>query len=275
MDGREKPAEPVHKPRRRGLRGPRIPGLSINRLIPNILTVLALCAGLTSIRFALHSKWEEAVTSILLAAILDGLDGRVARLLQGTSKFGAELDSLSDFVCFGVAPALVLYLWTMQGAGGFGWAMVLLYAVCCVLRLARFNTMIGQPDLPSYAYNFFTGVPAPAGAGLVLLPLVASFQFGQGFFAKPLVVALFLGGVSFLMISTVPTFSFKKVRVPNAWVLPLLLLVGLFTAFLVTEPWATLTALGLVYLAMIPISVRSFRRLKARAEDSVPAEITT
>jgi CDP-diacylglycerol--serine O-phosphatidyltransferase len=254
---------------RRIIRPPKIPGLSINRLIPNILTMLALCAGLTSIRFALHEKWEAAVLSIVLAAILDGLDGRVARLLQGTSKFGAELDSLSDFVSFGVAPAMVLYFWTMQGAGGFGWALVLLFAACCALRLARFNTMLGQDDLPPYAYNFFTGVPAPAAAGLVLLPMVASFEFGRDFFARPVVVSMFLLGVAFLMVSTIPTFSFKKARVPNAWVLPMLLIVGLLAAFLVTEPWLTLFVLGAAYIGLIPISVRAFRRLKAQAEPAV------
>ena len=251
--------------RARGLRPPRIPGLSINRLIPNILTLLALCAGLTSIRFGLHGSWEKAVLSIILAGILDGLDGRVARLLQGTSKFGAELDSLSDFVSFGVAPAMLLYFWTMQGAGGLGWALVMLYTVCCGLRLARFNTMLGQADLPPYAYNFFTGVPAPAAAGVVLLPMVASFEFGNGFFDSPTVVAVFLLGVSFLMVSTIPTFSFKKVRVPNNWVLPILLIIGVLAAFLVTEPWKTLAMIGAGYVLMIPLSIRSFRRLKAQA----------
>ncbi|TAN70273.1 MAG: CDP-diacylglycerol--serine O-phosphatidyltransferase [Magnetospirillum sp.] len=247
-------------------RPPRIPGLSINRLIPNILTLLALCAGLTSIRFALHDMWKEAVIATVLAAILDGLDGRVARLLQGTSKFGAELDSLSDFVSFGVAPAMVLYFWTMRSAGGFGWALVLLFSVCCALRLARFNTMIGEPDLPPYAYNFFTGVPAPAAAGMVLLPLALTIQFGGGFFDRPLVVALFLMGVSFLMVSKIPTFSFKKVRIPHKWVLPILLVVGLVAAFLVTEPWLTLSLLGGAYMASIPFALRSFRRLKRQAE---------
>ncbi|CAA7612823.1 CDP-diacylglycerol--serine O-phosphatidyltransferase [Magnetospirillum sp. UT-4] len=254
--------------RRRIIRPPRIPGLSINRLIPNILTLLALCAGLTSIRFGLHEKWEHAVLAIILAAVLDGLDGRVARLLQGTSKFGAELDSLSDFVCFGVAPAVLLYLWTMQGAGGLGWALVLLYTVCCALRLARFNTMLGQPDLPPYAYNFFTGVPAPAAAGLTLLPMVASFEFGTGFFDRPAVVAVVLTGVSLLMVSTIPTFSFKKVRVPNTWVLPMLLVVGLTAAFLVTEPWLTLAVVGVAYIALIPVAVRAFRRLRGQAESA-------
>jgi CDP-diacylglycerol--serine O-phosphatidyltransferase len=263
-----------HRVRRsKVIRPPRIPGLSINRLIPNILTLLALCAGLTSIRFGLHGAWEKAVLSIILAGILDGLDGRVARLLQGTSKFGAELDSLSDFVSFGVAPAMLLYFWTMQGAGGLGWAMVLLYTVCCGLRLARFNTMLGQADLPPYAYNFFTGVPAPAAAGVVLLPMVASFEFGAGFFNRPTLVAVFLLGVSFLMVSTIPTFSFKKVRIPNAWVLPILLIIGVLAAFLVTEPWKTLAAVGTLYLLLIPVSVRSFRRLKEQAERMSQVEV--
>ncbi|MEW5727531.1 MAG: CDP-diacylglycerol--serine O-phosphatidyltransferase [Pseudomonadota bacterium] len=255
----------MFRPRRSRIRPPRIPGLSINHMIPNVLTLLALCAGLTSIRFGLHGKWEAGVAAIFLAAILDGLDGRVARLLQGTSKFGAELDSLSDFVSFGVAPAMLLYFWTMQTAGGFGWALVLLFAVCCALRLARFNTMMGD-DLPPYAYNFFTGVPAPAAAGLVLFPMIASFQFGHGFFDRPAVVAVFLLGVSFLMVSTIPTFSFKKVRIPHKWVLPILLVIGLLAAFLVTEPWLTLVVVGVLYMGLIPLSVRSFRRLKREAE---------
>jgi len=252
-------------------RPPRIPGLSVNKLIPNILTMLALCAGLTSIRFAVHGMWKEAVIATVLAAILDGLDGRVARLLQGTSKFGAELDSLSDFVSFGVAPAMVLYFWVMREAGGFGWALVPLSSVCCALRLARFNTMIGEPDLPPYAYNFFTGVPAPAAAGLVLMPLILTIQFGDGLFDRPLVVAVFLMGVSFLMVSKLPTFSFKKVRIPHGWVLPILLVVGLAAAFLVTEPWLTLGLVGCAYLTSIPFAARSFRRLRAQA-DMVAAE---
>ncbi|MBC7953564.1 MAG: CDP-diacylglycerol--serine O-phosphatidyltransferase [Rhodospirillaceae bacterium] len=265
-------SQPGRVRRSRTLRPPKIPGLSINRLIPNILTLLALCAGLTSIRFGLHGQWEHGVAAILLAGVLDGLDGRVARLLQGTSKFGAELDSLSDFVSFGVAPAMLLYFWTMQGAGGFGWAVVLLYIVCCGLRLARFNSMLGNADLPPYAYNFFTGVPAPAAAGIVMLPMVASFELGRGFFDRPAVTAVFLLGVAFLMVSTIPTFSFKKVRIPNVWVLPVLLVVGLIAAFLVTEPWLTLAIIGVSYVALIPVSVRSFRHLRAQAERMADAE---
>ena len=253
----------MFKPRR----PPRLPGLSINKLIPNILTMLALCAGLTAIRFGLHGKWEAGVMSILLAAVLDGLDGRVARMLHGTSKFGAELDSLSDFVSFGVAPAMLLYLWTMQSAGSLGWALVLLFSVCCALRLARFNTMIGEPDLPSYAYNFFTGVPAPAAAGLVLLPMISSFQTEGSFFANPAVNAVFLVGVSFLMVSKIPTFSGKRFRVPHAYVLPVLLLVGILTAFMVTTPWTTISIVGVLYLGSIPVSVRAYSCLRRQAAE--------
>lgn len=253
-------------------RAPKIPGLSINKMIPNILTLLALCAGLTAIRFGLNGKWEHGVVAIFVAAVLDGLDGRIARLLHGTSKFGAELDSLSDFVSFGVAPSMLLYFWTMQGAGGLGWALVLLFAVCAAMRLARFNTMIGQPDLPPWAYNFFTGVPTPAGAALVLLPMIVTFQFGPGFFSQPVVVGIFLILVSFLMVSTVPTFSFKRFRVPLRFVMPSLLFVGLLAAFLVSEPWATIAVLLTVYLVSIPLSIRRFHHLKRQAEAARPAE---
>ena len=144
---------------------------------------------------------------------------------------------------------MLLYFWTMQGAGGLGWALVLLFSVCCSLRLARFNTMLGEPDLPPWAYNFFTGVPAPAAAGLVLLPMMISFQRGDGFFARPMVNAVILVVVSFLMVSKIPTFSAKRFRVPHEYVLPMLLLVGLLAAFLVTEPWATVTVVAVLYAA--------------------------
>jgi len=245
----------------------RISGLSFNKLIPNILTLLALCAGLTAIRFGLHQKWEHAVLAILLAGVLDGLDGRVARLLQGTSKFGAELDSLSDFVSFGVAPAMLLYFWSMQRAAGIGWALVLLYAVCMALRLARFNTMLGQPDLPSWAYNFFTGVPAPAAAVLVLLPMMLGFQIEiDGVFDHPLINGVALIGVSFLMVSKIPTYSGKRFRVPHNYVLPMMLVMALLAAFLVTAPWSTVTGLALLYAATIPISAASFSRLKRQTD---------
>ena len=244
---------------------PRLRDQSLNRLIPNILTVLALCAGLTSIRFAFQERWEMAVFAIVIAGVLDGLDGRIARLLDGSSKFGAELDSLSDFLAFGVAPALLLYYWTMKSVVGLGWALALLFAVCCALRLARFNTKVDNADLPAWTGRFFTGVPAPAGAGLALLPVFATFEFGSGFFDHPIVTGGAMVAVSLLMVSRVPTFSFKRIKVPHDYVLPTLLGVGLFAAFLVGLPWLTLMAVGVLYLASLPLSYVAHRRLSRQA----------
>ncbi|HLZ65227.1 MAG TPA: CDP-diacylglycerol--serine O-phosphatidyltransferase [Aliidongia sp.] len=244
-----------------------IGGLSINRMIPNMLTLLALCAGMTAIRFAVVGKFEQGVSAILIAGVLDGLDGRIARLLKSTSSFGAQLDSLADFISFGVAPAVLLYIWTMSMIGSLGWAVACLFAVCMALRLARFNTQLGLPDPPPYAYNFFTGVPAPAAAGLSLLPVVASFEFGDTFFHSPYLVAATTALIAGLMVSRVPTFSFKRFRVPHNWVVPTMLGIGAFAAFLAAEPWETLLVTGLIYLGLIPLSIRSFRRLKHAAEE--------
>ncbi|MDK9720109.1 MAG: CDP-diacylglycerol--serine O-phosphatidyltransferase [Rhodospirillales bacterium] len=246
---------------------PRLKGPSLNHMIPNMLTLFALCAGLTAIRFALQGKWEHAVVAILLAAIFDGLDGRIARLLKATSKFGAELDSLSDFISFGVAPAMINYLWSLNHAGSPGWALALLFAVCSSLRLARFNTMIGQANLPPYAYNFFTGVPAPAAAGLALLPMMLSFEFGEGFFASPLVVGLVMIAVAFLMVSRVPTFSLKGIRIPHPYVLPGFLFLALLAGFLVTAPWVTLPLIEIVYAVSIPFAIKSYRDLESKAQE--------
>src|SRR6185312_8762284 len=198
-----------------------IRGLSFNKMIPNILTLLALCAGMTAIRFGLEEHYRQAVVAIIVAGIFDGIDGRVARLLKGTSEFGAELDSLSDFISFGCAPAIMLYIWTMDSIQGIGWALALLFAVCSALRLARFNTQIGA-ERPSYAYNFFTGVPAPAGAGLVMLPMFLYFQTGLEIFRSPYLVGAVLAAVAALMVSRVPTFSGKRFHMPREWALPLL-----------------------------------------------------
>lgn len=242
----------------------RLRALPINKMIPNMVTLLALAAGLTGIRYGLRGEFERAVAAILLAGLLDGMDGRIARMLRGATKFGAELDSLSDFLSFGVAPAVLLYLWTMSDAGGIGWALVLFFATCGALRLARFNTMLGDPDPPPWSRNYFVGVPAPAAAGLALLPMMLSFQFGAEFFREPWVVGLFMVGVGVLMVSQVPTYSFKRVRVPRIMALPLMIVVGLLAAFLVTNPWSTLSVLGLVYLATLPLAWRSYHRLKAK-----------
>lgn len=251
----------------------RLRDQSINRLIPNILTVLALCAGLTSVRFAFQERWEMAVFAIVIAAVLDGLDGRIARLLDGSSKFGAELDSLSDFIAFGVAPALLLHAWTLKSVVGLGWALSLLFAVCCALRLARFNTRLDNADLPAWTGRFFTGVPAPAAAGLALLPMFARFEFGSGFFDHPVVAGGVMVVVSLLMVSRLPTYSFKRIKVPHDYVLPTLLGVGLFAAFLVGMPWVTLMAIGALYIASLPLSYVAHRRLSRQAAASNLAEI--
>jgi CDP-diacylglycerol--serine O-phosphatidyltransferase len=245
---------------------PRLKGLSFNRLIPNIVTVLALCAGLTAIRFGLQERWEMAVLAILLAGVFDGLDGRLARRLGGSSKFGAALDSLSDFVSFGVAPAVLLYLWAMHVMGGLGWSLVLLFSVCAALRLARFNTIDGSGDRPVWAYNYFSGLATPAAACAVLLPMILSFEAGSGFFDSPAVIAVVVIAVSFLMVSSIPTYSFKSFRIPHRYVLPTLLLAGLFTAALTSEPWPTVAAGFAAYLASIPFSIRSYRHLRREAE---------
>jgi len=245
--------------RRRRIRP--IKGFSLNRMIPNVLTLLALCAGMTAIRLAFLGRFEQATVAIIIAAVLDGIDGRIARLLKGTSNFGAELDSLSDFVSFGCAPAMLLYIWTMNDLHGIGWAIALLFAVCCALRLARFNTQIGA-DLPPYAHNFFTGVPAPAAAGLVMLPMFLNFETGLDFFRSPYLNGAALLAVAALMVSRVPTFAFKTFRFPREWVLPTLLLIGAMAAFLTTEPWITLLIVGALYLASIPVSIRAYGRLR-------------
>lgn len=234
-------------------------GLPVNSLIPNVLTVLALCAGMTSIRFALQERYELAVIAIVVAAILDGLDGRVARLLKGATKFGAEMDSLSDFVCFGVAPALLAFLWSTHELGGFGWMASLAFGTCCALRLARFNTALDDPDRPAWAGKFFTGVAAPAGAGFAMLPLAVSFQVGD-VVRVPELMSIWLLVVALLMVSRIPTYSFKGLRVRREQVLPLLVVVGIVAAMLVSYPWFVLSTIGFAYLASIPFSVMRYRR---------------
>jgi CDP-diacylglycerol--serine O-phosphatidyltransferase len=258
---------------------PRFSGQSFNRMIPNILTMLGLCAGLTSMRFALEGRFAAAAVAIIVAAAIDGLDGRLARLLKATSRFGAEFDSLADFVCFGVAPGFVLYLWSLQVAGGFGYVPCLMFAVCMALRLARFNASLDAGPHPAYTSNFFTGVPAPAGAGIVLFPLFLGLE-GQAMGWDWLVavsqfppfVAAMLVGTALLLVSTLPVWSFKNFKVPSGFALPLLLGVGLYAALLVADPWLALAAGGLVYVGMLPFSLRSYRRLKAEAEAIGEAE---
>jgi CDP-diacylglycerol--serine O-phosphatidyltransferase len=258
-----------YRPRKR----PRYKGPSFNRMMPNLLTMLGLCAGLTSMRFGLEGRFGAAAVAIAVAAAIDGLDGRLARLLKATSRFGAEFDSLSDFLCFGVAPAFTLYLWSLDRAGGFGFMPCLMFSVCMALRLARFNAALDSAPRPAYVYNFFTGVPAPAGAGLALFPLFLGleakslgWQWLLATTQYPLFCAAVLTGTALLLVSTLPVWSFKNFKVPAEYVLPLLLGTGLFAALLVADPWAALAAAGVIYLGMLPFSVRSFRRLRREAE---------
>ena len=252
---------------------PRFKGPSFNRMFPNLLTMLGLCAGLTALRFALEGRFGAAAVAIAVAGAIDGLDGRLARLLKATSRFGAEFDSLADFLCFGVAPAFTIYLWSLQRAGGFGYTPCLMFAVCMALRLARFNAALESAPKPAYAYNFFTGVPAPAGAGVALFPLFLGLEaksLGWTWLLEvaqyPLFTALVLAGTALLLVSTLPVWSFKNFKVPAEYVLPLLLGTGIFAAVLVADPWAALAVGGLIYLGMLPFSVRSFHRLRREAE---------
>jgi CDP-diacylglycerol--serine O-phosphatidyltransferase len=272
MDERVTPRPPGM--RRRIRRRPRYKGPSFNRMMPNLLTLLGLCAGLTSIRYALDARWQDAALAVVVAGVIDGLDGRLARLLKAESRFGAEFDSLSDFCSFGVAPALILYIWALHGSSRFAFMPCLMFAVCMALRLARFNAALESSPKPAYAQSFFTGVPAPAGAGVALLPLFLWLEAEQQDWLRladaaqfPGFVALMLVGTSLLLVSTLPVWSFKNFKVPAEYVLGLLLGTGLFAALAVADPWLALAAAGLVYVLMLPFSVRSFRRLRAEAEE--------
>jgi CDP-diacylglycerol--serine O-phosphatidyltransferase len=247
----------------------RIRALPVNSLIPNILTVLALCAGMSAIRFALQDRWELAVAAVAVAALLDGLDGRMARLLKGATKFGAELDSLSDFICFGVAPGIVVYLWAAAELGNMGWIAGLAYSTCCALRLARFNTALEDPDRPAWAANFFTGVSAPVGAAFALLPMMISFQIGDTPLRTPWLMTGWLVAVGLLMISRIPSYSFKRIRIKREYVLPTLVGVGFVAAILVSYPWFILSAASLLYLLSLPFSYRSHVRYERTQEEAV------
>ncbi|WP_374631710.1 phosphatidylcholine/phosphatidylserine synthase [Ferrovibrio sp.] len=255
--------------------------LPLNMLAPNIITVFALCSGLTAIRFAIQEQWKFAILAIALAAVLDSLDGRVARLLKGSSRFGAELDSLSDFLCFGVAPGMVLYFWSLHtlGNGNTGWLVVLAFSTCTALRLARFNTALDDPNKPVWTGSFFTGIPSPAGAGLALMFMILSLEVDSAFLHSPWLNGLWALLIGGLMVSRVPTYSFKRVKVKREAVPLVLLGVGVLAALLLNEPWYTLFALGSAYLATMVFSFRAHERLRrtdaataAAAPVTAPAE---
>jgi len=250
--------------------------IPVRTLLPNLITLLALCAGLTAIRLAVEDKLEWAVAAIVFAALLDGIDGRVARMLKGTSRFGAELDSLGDFVNFGVAPALILYFWGLHELGHAGWIAAMVFAICAGLRLARFNVMVDDPNKPIWAGNFFLGVPAPAGAITVLLPIYVYFLGVPRVALLMLLTFLYTLAVAFLMVSRLPVFSGKRVgkRIAPEQVLPVFVAVVLFFALLISYPWWVLSIGTLAYLASLPfgwLSYREYQRKDAAAGKSAPA----
>jgi CDP-diacylglycerol---serine O-phosphatidyltransferase len=238
--------------------------ISFRAVIPNIITIFALILGLTSIKFTMTSDFNLAIVSIVLAAILDAADGRIARLIKGTSKFGAELDSLVDFVNFGVAPALIIYFWELRYLGNIGWILTLIFIICSCLRLARFNVAISNGGKESWKDNFFTGVPTPAGAGILLIPLIYSLSDFFVYYQKNDLSLFFIIIASFLMISKVPTYAFKKIKVNKPFVILILLSFVLLFSFLITYTFNTLFVLGLIYICSIPISFFNFKILKKK-----------
>jgi CDP-diacylglycerol--serine O-phosphatidyltransferase len=249
-------------------------GIPLRALIPNAVTVLALCFGLSAVRFAFASEWEKAVVFVAIAAILDGIDGRIARLLKGTSRFGAELDSLSDVTAFGAAPALIIYFWALQYMPGrIGWVIALAHAVTCALRLARFNAQIDAAEQPHKRAGYLTGVPAPAAAALTLSPLVLTFWLQPSILddmtVRYTLAAVVVITVSFLMVSSLPTYGWGAVRLRPSQRLPALVGVGLFAGALFSAPWMTMTFVALAYVVSIPFAVRSYARLKRREAASV------
>jgi CDP-diacylglycerol---serine O-phosphatidyltransferase len=244
----------------------RIP---VRTLAPNLVTLLALCAGLTGIRMAFENRYGLALAAIVFAAFLDGIDGRLARLLKGTSKFGAELDSLSDFVNFGVAPGLILYFWGLHDLKSAGWIAAMAFAICAGLRLARFNVMSADPNRPAWAANFFVGVPAPAGAIIVLLPIYAAFLgLPRSQFLTWVTLAYTLA-IAALMVSRLPVYSGKRIgtRVPPEMVGPVIILLVLFVALLIAYPWIILTIGTLCYLASLPLGWVSYKAYEQRARE--------
>src|SRR5437588_3189088 len=244
--------------------------IPIRMLVPNVITLLAICAGLTAIRLSTEGHMELAVAAIVFAAVLDGIDGRVARMIKGQSKFGAELDSLADFVNFGVAPGLILYFWQLHELGNGGWIAAMVFAISGGLRLARFNATMDDPNKPPFAVNYFTGVPAPAGAIIALLPVYLGFL---GVPKPPATLtALYTLLIAFLMVSRLPVFSGKtiRMRMPPEMVLPVLVSVIFFIALLVGYPWHILSAASVLYLLSLPAGWKSYRD-QARAAASAAA----
>ena len=251
--------------------------LSLRSVVPNAITAAALCSGLTGIRFAIDGDWERSVLAVILAGVLDGMDGRIARLLKAQSRFGAELDSLADSLSFGMAPALIMFLWSLQDLPRFGWFAALAFAICCALRLARFNAQIDVEEQPHKSAGFLTGVPAPIGAGLGFLPLYLWIASGEPIFREPLLVASWMAGMAFLMISNLATLSWTSIRPGRSVRLGAIALVGMVFAALLSEPWWTLAVLCCGYLLLMPYGFVRYARVKRQRaagqepEDDAPA----
>ena len=243
----------------------RTKGLSLRTMLPNAVTAAALCSGLTGIRFAISGVWDAAAVAIILAGLLDGVDGRIARALKAQSRFGAELDSLADSLSFGTAPAIIIYLWSLSASPRLGWFAALALAICCALRLARFNAQIDTKDQPHKSLGFLTGVPAPLGAGLAFLPFYLWRATEVELFREPLLVGIWLVMVAALMISNMATPSWGSLRPRRGIRLELLAFVGLVFAALLVEPWWTLSAIGVGYLILLPITLLRYRRVRQRA----------
>lgn len=266
------PFDPAPPPFRR-----RFKAIPVRTLLPNLITLLALCAGLTAIRVSVEGKLDLALAAIVFAAMLDGIDGRVARMLKGTSKFGAELDSLADFVNFGVAPALILYFWGLHDLKSVGWIAALVFAICAGLRLARFNVMIDDPNKPAWAGDFFTGIPAPAGAITVLLPIYLYFLGVPNSLVVIWFTFAYTLAIALLMVSRLPVFSGKRVgkRVPPEMVLPVFVVVVLFVALLISYPWIVLTTGTLAYLACLPFGWLAYRNNLRKDAEAAAATTET
>ncbi|MFW0777065.1 MAG: CDP-diacylglycerol--serine O-phosphatidyltransferase [Rickettsiales bacterium] len=239
----------------------------ISRLFPNMITIAGLCCGLSAIRFAMLGRWEIVVGFILAAAIIDGMDGRVARMLGATSTFGAQLDSLSDFVCFGIAPAMVIYMWQLQDVRGIGWAVVLFFSVCAALRLARFNTGLYDDKQQPWQKQFFVGVPSPAAGILCLLPLFVSLQFGHQFSIPNAVIIVHMLVVGTLMASRIPTFSGKQLRIKHEYIPQFMIACSFLLVLFIIEPWMFIVGLSGVYLLSIIFSASQWKKLSAQDSD--------
>jgi CDP-diacylglycerol---serine O-phosphatidyltransferase len=264
------PEKDERKPRQLVLARGQVP---VRVLIPNIFTLLGLCAGLTAIRMAIEHRWDLAVAALVFAAFLDGIDGRIARLLKASSRFGAELDSLADFVNFGVAPAIIMFNWALDDLRSMGWIAVLVFAVCAALRLARFNAALEHPDLPAWKNSYFVGVPAPAGAIILLLPIYAQ-DLGLHVPSLTPLVFFYTLAIALLMVSRVPTFSGKLIgqRIAREHVLPVFVLAAVFVGVLLTYPFYTLAIGSLTYIAMIPVSAYRYFHQERQAELKAKAQ---